>query len=99
MKNGFLSIIFYSIFIVFVGFSIFVGFDVLDSGYILSLSKKINDGQVIYKDFDYVRPFGTPVFWALILKPFYGIQNHFFILCRIFVLLQFLKYIQSVLNP
>ncbi|MEG2079656.1 hypothetical protein [Chryseobacterium sp.] len=89
MKNGFLSIIFYSIFIVFVGFSIFVGFDVLDSGYILSLSKKINDGEVIYKDFDYVRPFGTPVFWALILKPFYGIQNHFFILCRIFVLLQF----------
>lgn len=79
--------------VIFAGFclaAVFIGFDYYDSGFILSLSAKLNGGQTIYRDFDYVRPFGSPVFWDILLKPFFPVKNHLYIICRIFVLIQFL---------
>ncbi|KQR93865.1 hypothetical protein ASG01_08380 [Chryseobacterium sp. Leaf180] len=85
---GFYSV-FYLIFAVFCLLTIFVGFDYYDSGFILALSSKLNDGQIIYRDFDYVRPFGTPVFWAILLKPFFFVKDYLYLICRMLVLMQF----------
>lgn len=39
-----------------------------DLGYQLSIIIRIKSGQIIYKDFDYIRPFFSVIFWDSILK-------------------------------
>lgn len=93
--TNFIIIIF---FLAFCFYAIFVGLDYLDSGFIISISNKLNKGAIIYKDFDYVRPFGTPIFWDIMLKPFYGFDKNLFIICRTIVLLQFLAISYNILR-
>lgn len=82
-------ILFYTFSVLFFIYAIFFGFDNIDSGFIISFVNKIENGEVIYKDFDYIRPFGTPVYWHIILKPFLGNKYYLYIICRILIIIQF----------
>lgn len=62
----------------------------MDSGFVIALAKQIHNGLLMYKDFDYVRPPFTPIFWNIILKPFWYFTNYVFLIARIFVLFQFI---------
>ncbi len=64
--------------------------DIIDSGFILSFIGRLKLGHQIYKDFDYVRPFGTPIFWELLLKPFPINSAYLLLIARYLVILQFL---------
>jgi hypothetical protein len=44
--------------------------------------------QTIYKDFDYVRPFGSPLLWELICYPISFKNPYLFIIIRAFVIFQ-----------
>ena len=69
-------------------FLIFYSLDVIDSSFILSFVMRLQNGQKIYKDFDYVRPFGSILIWDLLL--YFTPKNfkYLFLLSRIIVLLE-----------
>lgn len=69
-------------------YSIFFGIEMMDSGFIVSLSERLSHGLVIYKDFDYVRPPLSVIMWYIILLPFYS-SPYLFVIARCIVLLQF----------
>lgn len=59
-----------------------------DLGFILSFVKRIEQGQVIYKDFDYVRPFFGVAFWDYLLYIIPSQSNYLILFSRIFVILE-----------
>ncbi len=69
-------------------YSIFFGIEMMDSGFIISLSERLSHGAVIYRDFDYVRPPLSIIMWHIFLSPFYS-SPYLFIAARCIVLLQF----------
>lgn len=94
-SNDFLIII---LFIIFTGYSIFFGIEMMDSGFIISLSKKIESGLEIYRDFDYVRPPVSIYLWSLLLKPFWYFTNYVFLISRVLVFLQFVIISYNILS-
>lgn len=67
---------------------IFYSIDIVDTGFVLSLVGRLSLNQEIYKDFDYVRPFGTPLIWHNLLGLFPTNFPYLIIICRILVILQ-----------
>lgn len=59
------------------------GLDLLDSGFVLSFVGRLKSGQILYKDFDIVRPFGNIIFWDLLLKIFSHNLKYVFLTSRI----------------
>lgn len=74
--------------ILYLSVSIFYSIDIVDSGFVLSLVGRLSLNQEIYKDFDYVRPFETPILWHNLLGFFPTNFPYLIIICRILVILQ-----------
>lgn len=71
-------------------FIVVYSIDLIDSSFILSFVERLKSGQQIYKDFDYVRPFGSLIFWEVILHYIPKYFKYLFLVCRIIVLSEFL---------
>ncbi|WP_295221671.1 hypothetical protein [uncultured Chryseobacterium sp.] len=69
-------------------FLLLFSLDTIDSGFILSFVGRLKAGQIIYKDFDYIRPFGSPLFWKTICYPISFKNPYLFIIVRALVILQ-----------
>lgn len=79
-------------------FTIIYSVNQYDLGFILSFVNRIKQGQVIYKDFDYVRPFFGVAFWDYLLS-FVPAQSKYLILfSRIFVILESLLIVYLIQN-
>lgn len=59
-----------------------------DLGFQLSMVSRIKSGQIIYKDFDYVRPFFSIVFWDYLLKAVPLTSEYLILISRILVIVQ-----------
>ncbi|NML70464.1 hypothetical protein HHL23_11705 [Chryseobacterium sp. RP-3-3] len=86
------------LFLLFAVYSIFFGIEMMDSGFIISLSKKIECGFEIYRDFDYVRPPISIYFWNLLLKPFWYFHDYVFLISRVLVFIQFVIISYNILS-
>ncbi|KFF24507.1 hypothetical protein [Chryseobacterium vrystaatense] len=62
--------------------------DQWDLGFILSMIGRLQQGQIIYKDFDYVRPFFGLAFWDYLLKFIPVTSEYFILISRFFVVIQ-----------
>lgn len=83
--------------LIFIYFAVLLVYniDFLDSGFIISYVQRIKEGQIIYKDFDYVRPFGSIVFWDIILTPFWNLKSYLGIISRLLVIIEILIITQN----
>ncbi|TWP25139.1 hypothetical protein ETU10_00450 [Apibacter muscae] len=68
--------------------------DFIDSGFIISYVQRVKEGQIIYKDFDYVRPFGSIIFWDIIITPFWHLKSYLGIILRLLIIFEILIIIQ-----
>ena len=59
-----------------------------DLGYQLSMIIRIKSGQVIYKDFDYIRPFFSIIFWDSILKLIPISSDFLILISRVFTIVE-----------
>ncbi|SHG81771.1 hypothetical protein [Chryseobacterium vrystaatense] len=62
--------------------------DQWDLGFIPSMIGRLQEGQIIYKDFDYVRPFFGLAFWDYLLKFIPVTSEYFILISRFFVVIQ-----------
>ncbi|SFN11519.1 hypothetical protein SAMN05421594_1110 [Chryseobacterium oleae] len=62
--------------------------DLFDLGFIPSMIGRLQEGQIIYKDFDYIRPFLGLVFWDYLLKFIPGTTSYFILITRLLVVIQ-----------
>lgn len=56
--------------------------DQFDQGFIPSMIGRLQQGQEMYKDFDYIRPFFTLIFWDCLLKWIPSTSAYFILICR-----------------
>ncbi|WP_160136446.1 hypothetical protein [Chryseobacterium sp. c4a] len=62
--------------------------DQFDLGFIPSIVGRLQQGQEMYKDFDYIRPFFTLIFWDCLLKWIPANSPYFILICRVFFIMQ-----------
>ncbi|AZA77641.1 hypothetical protein EG347_08990 [Chryseobacterium sp. G0186] len=62
--------------------------DQFDLGFIPSMVGRLQQGQEMYKDFDYIRPFFSLIFWDCLLKWIPGTSAYFILICRILFIIQ-----------
>lgn len=62
--------------------------DQWDLGFIPSMIGRLQEGQIIYKDFDYVRPFFGLAFWDYLLKFIPVTSEYFILISRFLVVIQ-----------
>lgn len=86
-RRGF-SIVLLILSFIYLAFISIYSINQFDLGYQLSMVERIKSGQLIYKDFDYVRPFFSIVFWDYLLK-LIPVNSHYLILiARILVIIE-----------
>ena len=88
LSNNFFLITSISLAILYYIFLLIFSLDTIDSGFILSFVGRLKAEQTIYKDFDYVRPFGSPLLWELICYPISFKNPYLFIIIRAIVIFQ-----------
>ena len=98
MKKYFILLIVLFLLILYYSVQLFFSLDTIDSGFVLSLVGRLKSGQLIYKDFDHIRPFGTPLVWDLICKPISFQNPYLFIIVRCLVIIQTLIISWFVVN-
>lgn len=74
--------------IIYLVFVCIYSIDQFDLGYQLSMVERIKTGQKIYKDFDYIRPFFSIIFWDNLLKLFPSAFNYLVLVSRILVIVE-----------
>lgn len=74
--------------IIYLAFICIYSINQFDLGYQLSMIERIKAGQKIYKDFDYIRPFFSIIFWDNLLKMFPKTFNYLILVSRIIVILE-----------
>ncbi|WP_347217093.1 hypothetical protein, partial [Chryseobacterium sp.] len=62
--------------------------DQFDLGFIPSMVGRLQQGQEMYKDFDYIRPFFTLIFWDCLLKWIPSTSEYFILICRFLFVIQ-----------
>ncbi|SHL90537.1 hypothetical protein [Chryseobacterium contaminans] len=62
--------------------------DQFDQGFIPSMIGRLQQGQEMYKDFDYIRPFFTLIFWDCLLKWIPSTSAYFILICRVLFVIQ-----------
>lgn len=78
---GFLSVIYLCFVCVY-------SVDQFDLGFIPSMVGRLQQGQDMYKDFDYIRPFFTLIFWDSLLKWIPSTSAYFILICRVLFVIQ-----------
>lgn len=59
-----------------------------DLGFLPSMIGRLKEGQIIYKDFDYIRPFFNLACWDYLLKFIPSSSEYFILFCRFIVMIQ-----------
>lgn len=69
--------------------------DTIDSGFILSFIGRLDNGQILYRDFDIVRPPGSIILWDIILSFIPKNWEYLFIFTRVLLLIEifFISYL------
>ncbi|REC59085.1 hypothetical protein DRF65_27810 [Chryseobacterium pennae] len=74
--------------IIYLSFVCIYSVDQFDLGFIPSIVGRLQQGQEMYKDFDYIRPFFTLIFWDSLLKWIPASSAYFILICRILFVIQ-----------
>lgn len=89
-KNNILSYINISLIVLCSIFFCIYSIDTIDSGFILSFIGRLDAGQILYKDFDIVRPPGSIILWDILLSFIPKNWEYLVIFTRILLLLEIL---------
>lgn len=90
LKNNILSYINISLIVLCSIFFCIYSIDTIDSGFILSFIGRLDNGQILYKDFDIVRPPGSIILWDILLSFIPKNWEYLVIFTRILLLLEIL---------
>lgn len=74
--------------VVYLFFICIYSIDQFDLGFIPSMVGRLQQGQEMYKDFDYIRPFFTLIFWDFLLKWIPATSPYFILICRVLFIIQ-----------
>ncbi|WP_106914935.1 hypothetical protein [Chryseobacterium aurantiacum] len=74
--------------VIYLFFICIYSIDQFDLGFIPSMVGRLQQGQEMYKDFDYIRPFFTLIFWDFLLKWIPATSPYFILTCRVLFIIQ-----------